>query len=89
MYEGLLTWFGLVTRFIDHLHIVTTSNYNTIAGLHTSQITTAHAKPSQSAFTSCLPVMDLNNGDSSASVLMPLLSGKYRTTALLFQLTNL
>jgi hypothetical protein len=73
---------GLATRFTDHLQFVTASNYNATADLHTSQITTTHA------FTSCLPVMDLNNGDSSASVLMSLLSSKYPTTALLFQLAT-
>jgi hypothetical protein len=34
--------FGLVIRFIDHLQIITTSSYNTIAILHTLQITTAY-----------------------------------------------
>jgi hypothetical protein len=37
--------------FIDHLQVVTTSNYNTIANFHTLQITTAHAKSFQSAVT--------------------------------------
>jgi hypothetical protein len=39
--------FGLEITFIDHLQIVATTNYNIIAN-HTLQITTAHAKPSQS-----------------------------------------
>jgi hypothetical protein len=30
------TGFGLVTGFIDHLEVVTTNNYNTIARLHTT-----------------------------------------------------
>jgi hypothetical protein len=77
-----------VTRFIDHLRMVTTSNYNAVVNLHTLQITTAHAKPSHSAFTSRFLIMDLNTGDSSASVLTSLLSGKYPTTELLLQLTN-
>jgi hypothetical protein len=64
--------FGLVTRFIDHLHIVTTSNYNIIADLHTLQTAKAHAKPSQSAFTNRFLVTDLNIGDSSASMLTSL-----------------
>jgi hypothetical protein len=79
--------FGLVTGLTDLLQIVTTSNYTAIANLHTLQITTAHANPSQS-FTSRFPVMNLSNGDSSVSVLISLLSGEYPTTELLFQLTN-
>jgi hypothetical protein len=41
--------FGLVTRFIDHLHtpLATTSNYNVITNPHTLKITRAHAKASQ------------------------------------------
>jgi hypothetical protein len=54
--------------FIDHLQIVTTSNYNTIADSLTLQITTTHAKSSQSAFISRFLVTYLNSGDSSASV---------------------
>jgi hypothetical protein len=82
--------FGLVTRFNDHLctQVVTTYNYNTIANLHTLQITGAHTQSSQSAFTSRFLVTDLNNADSSASVLTSLLSNKHPTTALLLQLTN-
>jgi hypothetical protein len=74
--------------FTDDLHIVTTSNYISIANFHNLQITTVEAKPSQSASTSRFPVTDLNNGDSSASALTSLLSGEYPTTALLLQLTN-
>jgi hypothetical protein len=69
--------FGLVTQFIDYLQIVTTDNCSTIANLHTLQITRAHAKSSQSAYTSRFLVMDLNNGDSSASVLTSLPAGYY------------
>jgi hypothetical protein len=69
--------FGLVTGFIDHLYtrLGTTSNYNAIADLHTLQITKAHAKSAQSAFSSHFLVTDLNNGDSSASMLTPLPAG--------------
>jgi hypothetical protein len=77
-----------VIEFINHLQIIITTNYDAIAVLHILQITTAQAKPSQSAFTSRFLVTDLNNGDSSASVLMSLLSGEYPTTTLLLQLTN-
>jgi hypothetical protein len=81
--------FGFVIKFIEDFQIVTTSNYNTIAYPHTLQITTTHAKPSQSAsFTSRFLVSDLNNGDSSASVLTSLLPGEYATTKILLQLTN-
>jgi hypothetical protein len=48
----------------------------------------AHAKPSQSAYTSRFLVMDLNNADSSVFVLKLLLSGEYPTTELSLQLTN-
>jgi hypothetical protein len=39
---------SVTLTFVDHLQIVATRNYNIIANLHTLQITTAHAKPSQS-----------------------------------------
>jgi hypothetical protein len=54
--------------FIYHLQIVVTGKYNNAADLHTLQITTAHTKSFQSAVTSCSPVMDLKNGECSASV---------------------
>jgi hypothetical protein len=46
--------FGLETGFIDHFktRLMTTLNYSAIADLHTSQITTAHAKSFQSAVSS-------------------------------------
>jgi hypothetical protein len=50
---------GLETGFIDHLQVITTNDYNNIANFHTLQITTAHAKSFQSAFTSRFPVTDL------------------------------
>jgi hypothetical protein len=54
---GLSMGFGLVFGFIDHLHIVATSNHSTIANLHTLQTTRAHAKSSQSVFTGPFLVM--------------------------------
>jgi hypothetical protein len=39
-------------RFIEHLQVITTSNYNIIVNFHTLQITTAHAKYFQSAVSS-------------------------------------
>jgi hypothetical protein len=69
--------FGLVNGFIDHLYtrLGTTSTHNAIADLHILQITRAHTKSSQSTFTSRFLVVDLNNGDSSASVVTPLPTG--------------
>jgi hypothetical protein len=55
---------------------------------HLQIITTTHTKPSQYVLVNRFPVTDPNNGDSSASVLMSLLSGEYPTTELFFQLTN-
>jgi hypothetical protein len=58
--------FGLEIGFIDHLQAVTINNHNTIANVHTLQITTAHTKTFQSAvFTSRCPVTDSNSWDSS------------------------
>jgi hypothetical protein len=37
---------GWLIRFIDWLHIVTTSNYSAIANSHTLQITTTRTKSS-------------------------------------------
>jgi hypothetical protein len=67
--------FGFEIQFIGHLQIVTTSNYSAIADLQTLQITGAHTKFSQSAFTSRFLVTDFNNGVSSASVLTSLPAG--------------
>jgi hypothetical protein len=52
--EWLHTGFGLGIGFIDHFNtrLVTTLTYSAIADLHTLQITTAHAKPFQSAESS-------------------------------------
>jgi hypothetical protein len=73
-----------VNRFICHLYtsLVTTSNYNSVANPNILQITRAHAKSSQFALTSRFLVMDLNNGDFSASVLTTLMSGEYAATEL-------
>jgi hypothetical protein len=49
--------FGLVIGFIEHLHIVTTSNYSASAYSHTLQFTTARTKSSQSTVPS--PVVAL------------------------------
>jgi hypothetical protein len=67
--SGYWPSFGLEIRFIDHFttRLVTTSNYSVVADFHTLQITTAHAKSFQSAFTSLFPVTDLNNGDTSTA----------------------
>jgi hypothetical protein len=69
--------FGFVNGLIDHLYtqLKTTSTFVAIADLHILQITRAHAKSSQSAFTSHFLVKDLKNGDSSASVVTPLPTG--------------
>jgi hypothetical protein len=62
--------------FINRLYTRSgaTSTYNAIADLHILQITTAHAKSTQSAFTSRFLVTDLNNGDPSASVVTSLIA---------------
>jgi hypothetical protein len=57
----------LEIRFVYHLQVVTTNNYNTIANFHILQITRAHTKSFQSAFASRFPVTDLNNGGSSTA----------------------
>jgi hypothetical protein len=61
----------MVNGFTVHLYtrLRTTSTYDTVADLHTLQITRAHAKSSQSAFTTRFLVMDPNNADTSASML--------------------
>jgi hypothetical protein len=61
--------FGLEIGFIDHLQVVTTSDYehNTIASFHTLQITAAQAKSFQSAFISRFLVTDFKNGDSTTA----------------------
>jgi hypothetical protein len=59
------------TGFIDHFNTrhVTTLNFSAIVNLYTLQITTAHTKSFRSAFTSLLPVTDLNDEDSLNAVI--------------------
>jgi hypothetical protein len=73
-----------VNGFIDHLYtrLGMTRNYSATADLHALQITRAHPKYSQSVFTSRYLVTDLNNGDSSAFLVTPLLPGEYAATEL-------
>jgi hypothetical protein len=60
-----------------YLQVLITNNSNGITDFHTSQIITP--KSSQFAFTSHFLVTDINNEDSSASVLTLLLPSKYPT----------
>jgi hypothetical protein len=53
--------FGLVIGFVDHLRIVNTSNYNTLANSCTRLLTKAHTKSSQFVFTNRFLVTDSNN----------------------------
>jgi hypothetical protein len=76
--------FGLDIGFTGHLYtqLGTTSNYSTIANLHTLQITTAHAMsfPACCVFISRSLVGAPNSEDSSASALKSSLhSLPYRT----------
>jgi hypothetical protein len=64
--------FGLGIGFIDYFNIQLVTKNDAVTELNTLQITRAHAKSSQSAFTSRFLVTDINNGDSSASVLTSL-----------------
>jgi hypothetical protein len=51
--EHIVTGFGLVIGFIEHLQNVNTNNYDSLTELHTPNITvtTAHIKCSQSWIT--------------------------------------
>jgi hypothetical protein len=66
-----------VNGFIVHLYtqLGTTSTYKAIADLHTLHSTRVHCKSSQYVFTSRFLITDLNNGDSSDSVVTPLPAG--------------
>jgi hypothetical protein len=66
--------FGLMMGFSDHFItlVVSTSNYNVIANLHTLQFATTYPQPPHSvtvAFSRFL-VTASNNGDYSVSVLV-------------------
>jgi hypothetical protein len=71
--------------FIDHLQIVTTSNYSAISNSHTLQFTTACTMSSQSAvFSTCCRLVTASNAVvTSASAFTFLLSGDCLTNWLL------
>jgi hypothetical protein len=56
----IIDGFGLVIWFIDHLQIVTTSDYNILTCLHTLKVTVTAAHIVFCVFNSRLLVMDLN-----------------------------
>jgi hypothetical protein len=60
-FEWLKTAFGLVIGFIDHLQIVSKSNYNAIAGLRSLKITVTAAHTVFFVSTSCFLSTDPNN----------------------------
>jgi hypothetical protein len=76
--------FGFVIGFIEHLEIVTTSNYSAIANSHALQFTTARTRSSQSAL-----VTVFNAVASSASVFKSLLAGDCLTTHKILDLSCL
>jgi hypothetical protein len=66
---------GTEIGFIEHLQLVTTSNYNAIANSHTSLITIGHTRSSRSVtvfISSCL--ITASNGGLSPSSGLPQLS---------------
>jgi hypothetical protein len=71
---------GLVIGFIEHLQIVTTSNYSAVANSHTPQFTTACTKSSQSALYSPVVAWWRIQELSSASALTFLPAGDCPTT---------
>jgi hypothetical protein len=78
--RGYSTEFGLANRFIDHLEVVTTNNYYTIAYFLTTDHSTLKCSQSIfsglylvtgllcSVFTRRFLVTNLSDGDSSAFV---------------------
>jgi hypothetical protein len=64
-----------IYRPLAYIRLGTTSTYSANADLNTLKMTRAQAKFSKSAFTSRFLVKDLNNGDSSVSVVTPLPAG--------------
>jgi hypothetical protein len=69
--------FGQLYTHHSYLQVV-------IVNPHILQITRAHAKSSQFSFTSRFLVTDLNNEDSSASVLTSLPPGEYLASEMNF-----
>jgi hypothetical protein len=51
IYCHMMEWF-IVIGFIEHLQIVTTSNYSAVTNSHTLQFTTVHTESSQPAISS-------------------------------------
>jgi hypothetical protein len=76
--------FGFEIGFTDHFNtqLLFTINYSAITNLHTLEITRAQRPVFSVCYspTSRFLVTDLNNEDSSASVLTLLLSSEYPTT---------
>jgi hypothetical protein len=79
--DGILDW---RIDLLAHTHhsLVAAGNYNAVANPHTLQITAAHAKSSQFAFTSRFLVADLSDEDPSSSLLASSLAGEYPETPL-------
>jgi hypothetical protein len=76
-----MTGFGLDIGFIDHLQVVTTNDYNTIAISTFSLQNDAKSFPARSVFISNCLIMASNNGYSSASGLKSSLNGGSFPTA--------
>jgi hypothetical protein len=64
-----------INGFIDHLQVVATNNYNTIAVFF----------PTHSVFTKCSLVAASNNGYSSSSALKSSLNGGFLPTEMFFR----
>jgi hypothetical protein len=69
MHGRLLTGFGLLIGFIEHLQLITTSEGYALTVLLTSQITTGHTRFSQpvTVFTSRCLVVASNGGRSPST----------------------